>query len=267
MIKNSVLMIVLLNMISLTLLGSKTPYLIISKEKPTFITVNVKPDLSGLGQDAGSLSKDVVKGIFSGGAEGFSEAAKSGVFGQHATEGLKDISQQAAGAFSEAMRDPRLAQELASGAQGFTHALGVGAENMAYGLETDVAPHIARGVRSMISSVINAENAIRYGSIIGLQIALPMVATYTTTLVYRYIDQKLFNPKPQILLPGAKVGKWDRLNRWWASYKTPPMIFDQSVKDRLEEIQEKTKNIRDHILAGKKVTYDNFIALWKTRNR
>lgn len=37
------------------------------------------------------------------------------------------------------------------------------------------------------------------------------------------------------------------------------MIFDQEVKDRLIEIQEKTKNIRKHILEGKTATYDNLL--------
>ncbi|HSC25618.1 MAG TPA: AAA family ATPase, partial [Candidatus Babeliales bacterium] len=55
----------------------------------------------------------------------------------------------------------------------------------------------------------------------------------------------------------------DRWKRWWSGYKTPPMIFDQSVKSRLEEIQEKTKNIRDHIRNGKKITYDNLLLYGK----
>lgn len=73
------------------------------------------------------------------------------------------------------------------------------------------------------------------------------------------IKYRMTTPAPIILLPGSKYGRIDRLNRWWAGYKTPPMIFDASVKERLEEIEEKTKNIRDHIYKGQKITYDNLL--------
>jgi ATPase family associated with various cellular activities (AAA) len=73
------------------------------------------------------------------------------------------------------------------------------------------------------------------------------------------IRAELLSPKPQILLPGSKYGRWDRISRWRSGYKSPAMIFDQQVKDRLIEIEEKTKNIRDHIRSGKKTTYDNLL--------
>ncbi len=41
------------------------------------------------------------------------------------------------------------------------------------------------------------------------------------------------------------------------------MIFDELVKERLEEIQEKTKNIRDNIRKGRKLTYDNLLLYGK----
>jgi DNA polymerase III delta prime subunit len=73
------------------------------------------------------------------------------------------------------------------------------------------------------------------------------------------IKFRMMTPAPVILLPGSKYGRVDRLKRWWRGYKTPPMIFDASVKERLEEIEEKTKNIRAHIYEGQKITYDNLL--------
>ena len=97
----------------------------------------------------------------------------------------------------------------------------------------------------------------------GLAIStIPLIAFVTFKASSAAIDivkTKLTTTKPIILLPGAKYGRTDRLKRWWAGYKSPPMLFDVLVKDRLEEIEEKTKNIRDNIRKGQKVTYDNLL--------
>jgi MoxR-like ATPase len=66
------------------------------------------------------------------------------------------------------------------------------------------------------------------------------------------IKYRLTTPTVTILRPETKYGRLARIKRWWSGYKTPPMIFDQSVKNRLEEIETSTKNIRDHILKGTK---------------
>jgi len=76
------------------------------------------------------------------------------------------------------------------------------------------------------------------------------------------IKYKMTTPELQIIDPEAypKYGRMDRLSRWWSGYKTPAVIFDQSVKDHLVEIQEKTKNVRDHIRNGdKSATYTNLL--------
>lgn len=83
--------------------------------------------------------------------------------------------------------------------------------------------------------------------------------TKSAEITMDVIRAELLAPKPQILLPGSKYGRWDRINRWRSGYTSPAMIFDSTVKDRLIEIEEKTKNIRDHIRKGKKTTYDNLL--------
>jgi AAA+ superfamily predicted ATPase len=66
------------------------------------------------------------------------------------------------------------------------------------------------------------------------------------------IKYKLTTPAVTILRPESKYGRLARWKRWLKSYKTPPMIFDHSIKNRLEEIEIATKNIRDHIQKGPK---------------
>lgn len=79
------------------------------------------------------------------------------------------------------------------------------------------------------------------------------------------IKYKLTTPAVTILRPETKYGRIDRMKRWWSGYKTPAMIFDESVKNRLEEIEVATKNIRDHIQKGTKkdVNYRNLLLYGK----
>jgi len=66
--------------------------------------------------------------------------------------------------------------------------------------------------------------------------------------------------KINILLPGTKFGTIDRFKLWLQGYKIPSMIFDDSIKERLLEIEEKTRNIRDHIKNGSaKSVYRNLL--------
>jgi AAA+ superfamily predicted ATPase len=94
---------------------------------------------------------------------------------------------------------------------------------------------------------------------------IPMIAILMqkgTSAAIDIIKYKMTTPKLEIIDQSAhpKYGRMARLSRWWSGYKTPPTIFDQSVKDYLMEIQEKTKNIRNHILAGdKSATYANLL--------
>src|SRR5438552_2155228 len=83
-------------------------------------SIMVKPDLSGLGEQAAGAGKGLMKNLVSGVVEDFAEAARSGEFGRHATSGFKDITQQGAGAFTEAMSNPRLRAQLKRGGSEFS---------------------------------------------------------------------------------------------------------------------------------------------------
>src|SRR5690606_1491532 len=79
--------------------------------------------------------------------------------------------------------------------------------------------------RKFISSFINMQNALQFGGQFALSTALSTSGVYLTKLTYEIIKNTLLNPKPEILLPGTKYGRIDRIKRWWTKYKTPEMIF------------------------------------------
>jgi SpoVK/Ycf46/Vps4 family AAA+-type ATPase len=121
------------------------------------------------------------------------------------------------------------------------------------------AADIKESFQTIIGSMINLENAIRYGYPIAFWTALSLSGIYGSYVFWKVVEKRLLNPKPDIILPGSKYGYWDRLKRWRAGYASPEMIFNQQVENRLIEIQEKTKNIRNHISKGKTTTYDNLL--------
>jgi AAA+ superfamily predicted ATPase len=110
-----------------------------------------------------------------------------------------------------------------------------------------------------INSGFNVRNALQIAGPIALGIATIITGYYGTKFVWACANQAVLNPKPTILLPGAKIGRWDRVKRFWNGYKSPAMIFTEAVKERLNEIVEKTKIIKQQIQNGIKITYDNLL--------
>jgi AAA+ superfamily predicted ATPase len=121
------------------------------------------------------------------------------------------------------------------------------------------AADIKESFQTIIGSFINLENAIRYGYPIAFWAALSLSGIYGSRVLWKVIEKKYIDPKPTIVLPGSKYGYWDRIKRQRAGSTSPAMIFDQQIKERLIEIQEKTKNICEHIRQGKAATYDNLL--------
>jgi AAA+ superfamily predicted ATPase len=130
-------------------------------------------------------------------------------------------------------------------------------------LKEDIAPQLKETWQTLIGTFLNSENAIRFASPIALFGILALSGFYGTRVFWKVLEKNLLSPKPQIVQPGSKYGWIDRWKRSRAGYKTPAMIFDESVKAQLEEIKEKTKNIRDNIRKGKKITYDNLLLYGK----
>jgi AAA+ superfamily predicted ATPase len=221
-------------------------------------TIKVKPDFSDLGKEFGQLGEETTKNVVTGAMKGAAEATQSPEFYKAMGNIFKGTSQQTTGAFAEAMSDPRLRRQIQEATRAGTKIMGVGAEGFATGLQQEVFPHLEKGFRDFFTSFINVENAIRYGGPMAIAVGIPLA----TTITLRVLEKRLLNPKPEIIESEAypKYGRIDRLQRWWSGYKTPEVIFDQEVKNHLMEIEEKTKNIRDHILNGdKEATYTNLL--------
>lgn len=127
----------------------------------------------------------------------------------------------------------------------------------------NIAPELKKSFQHIIGTLLNSENAIRFGWPIALFGVIGISGFYGARVFWKVIEKNLISPKPTILQPGSKYGWIDRWKRSRAGYATPAMIFDESVKEQLEEIREKTKNIRHQILSGKKITYDNLLLYGK----
>jgi ATPase family AAA domain-containing protein 3A/B len=130
-------------------------------------------------------------------------------------------------------------------------------------IKESIVPQLKKTWQLTIGSLLNSENAIRFGWPIALLSIVGVSGLYGAHICWKLIEKKILHPRPTILQPGSKYGWIDRWKRSRANYITPPMIFDESVKERLEEIQEKTINVREHIFNGKKVTYDNLLLYGK----
>src|SRR5258708_13792 len=85
--------------------------------------------------------------------------------------------------------------------------------NISTGLEKKVFPHIARMSRGAIASIFNLRNAAQFGTPIAIGIALPLAGIYGSRVFWNVLEKRLLSPKPKILLPGSKYGRWDRIRR------------------------------------------------------
>lgn len=155
-------------------------------------------------------------------------------------------------------QDPLLV-ELSLGEDGGSEMMEKFNENF----QENIAPELKKSWQAIVGTFLNTENAIRFGYPIALFGIVALSGFYGSRVLWKVVEKNLLSPKPQILQPGSKYGWFDRWKRSQTEYKTPSMIFDESVKERLEEIQEKTKNIRNCIRAGRKITYDNLLLYGK----
>src|SRR5205085_9937922 len=117
--------------------------------------------------------------------------------------------------------------------------------------------------RGVLGTAINKRNAFQFGGLIALSFAISATGYYLTKFLWEIITHKVLNPKPVILLPGTTYGWWDRVKRWWSNYTSPVMICDGVVKERLTDIEEKTKKIRSYNKIRKNrhkpLAYDNLL--------
>lgn len=192
---------------------------------------------------------------------GFADSAKNSQVGKNVEQGFKHLSEDLATAGANVINNLKLQKEAKRAGQGGAKILNANAQGVTEtltekgGLFDSWEQLTQRG----IGSFFNYRNAMQFALPTATGTIIVLSAYYGPKVFWNVVEQRLLTPKPAILLPGSKYGRKDRLHRWWTGYKTPPMIFDASVKERLEEIEEKTRNIRDHIYQGQKITYDNLL--------
>ena len=177
--------------------------------------------------------------------------------------GFGDFFAMAARSFANNVNSDEYGNDLSRGMSGLARNMGNAVGDFNKEAQANLFPEMETTFRGAVGSAINKRNALQFGGIIALSLAVIATGYYLTKFLWEVITHKVLNPAPVILLPGTKYGKWDRCKRWWKSYKTPAMIFDQSVKERLEEIEEKTKIVRAHNKnrknRHKKISYDNLL--------
>lgn len=179
--------------------------------------------------------------------------------GEQVADAIKKSIEQGSDSFGEALSSDRLGENWERGMDGLAKNMGRGFEKFNDRAATNLFPRMSETFRQFTGTVFNTRNMLQFGLPIAGSLALIVTGYYGTRLLWTVAQHRLINPKPKVLLPGAKVGRYDRWKRYWSGYKSPAMIFTEAVKDRLTEIVEKTKNIKKHIKAGKKATYDNLL--------
>ena len=179
--------------------------------------------------------------------------------GEQVGNAVRRSIEQGSDAFGNALNNDQLGADWERGMDGLAKNMSRGFDRFNQRASTSLFPRMSESYRQLVSTVCNTRTMLQIGLPIAGTIALIVTGYYGTRFLWKYAEQRMLNPKPKVLLPGAKIGRYDRWKRYWANYKSPAMIFTESIKKRLEEIVEKTKNIKKHIKAGKKATYDNLL--------
>ena len=222
-------------------INQQKPFSLFSLRLDTSTPITVKPDFS----DPIKIQPDFSK------------------VGEDIGIGVGQIFRKGAQSFSDAMDSESYKNDLSHGMTGLADNMGVAMRGFNDNAESTLFPEMARSFRGVMGSAINKRNAFQFGGLIALSFAISATGYYCTKFLWELISYKVLHPKPVILLPGTNYGWWDRVKRWWSNYKTPVMICDESVTDRLTTIEEKTKKIRSHnkkrANRRKQLTYDNLL--------
>ena len=187
------------------------PFSLFSLKLDTSTPIKVQPDFSKVGEEIGM--------------------------------GVGQIFRTGAQSFSDAMSDDYYRTHLSRGMIGFADNTGSAIRDFNETAESSLFPELARSFRGVVGTAINKRNSFQFGGLIALSFAISATGYFLTKFIWEVITHKVLNPKPVILLPGTHYGWWDRVKRWWSSYKTPIMICDEIVEDRLTTIEEKTKRL------------------------
>jgi Holliday junction resolvasome RuvABC ATP-dependent DNA helicase subunit len=191
--------------------------------------------------------------------------------GKMFTEGMRGtrkegaaVGTEIAGLFGDALQNA--AKELNNQTDSIANEL-VGAQNkmlnrVTGNFEMNVGP-AARKIKNTIAwNLLHPYDIAKYASIVGLGVGgTYFLAYYAPGIAKEYIMKTFITPRPTILLPGSKIGTWDRFARWKNGYTSPEMIFATEVKEQLTDLVGITDMIKKDIKTGLKRTYRN-VMLW-----
>ncbi len=204
----------------------------------TSTPIKIQTDFSSIGKDLRNIGNELGLGIgdlFSSGANSFANTVGGDEYGNDMKRGMKGLAKN----LGEA-----------------THSFNTQAH-------TTFFHELSTTFRGFVGSAINPRNVFQFGGLTALSLAVSATGYYLTRFLWDLVSYKILHPKPIILLPNSTYGRWDRVKRWWNGYTSPPMIFDLTVKERLTEIEDKTRIIKAHNKKRKnkhnKMHYDNLL--------
>lgn len=218
---------------------STIPSNAVKKQTTSLFSVNldtskplkIQPDLSNVGSDLGLG----VGNFFGVGAHSFADTVGGQKYGDDLSRGMTGLAHNTGKAFGDFNKEA----------------------------EQTLFPEMSKSFRGLVGTAINKRNAFQFGGLIALSFAISATGYYLMKFLWELITYKVLHPKPVILLPDSTYGWLDRVKRWWNGYKSPIMICDDSVKERLHHIEEKTKKIRSHnkkrANKHKQLNYDNLL--------
>lgn len=114
----------------------------------------------------------------------------------------------------------------------------------------------------LTSDKIKAANSAAFrGLIVAIPPLMGILLLGGAKIGLKIIKRDLLTPKPAILnkKQNPVYGRIDRLREWWSSKPMQKMVFNDEVKDRLEEVAKKTILLRELIKKGKNRTYANVL--------
>lgn len=196
-----------------------------------------------VGEEAGGLVVDVMRGIRKEGAAVGTDAAGL------ATDIMKNVAIE-------------LNKQTDSIADELVEAQNKALNRFSGNFEFNIGPAVRRIKEAIAWNLFHPYDIAKYASIIGFGCGgTYFLAWYAPAIVKEYIMYTFITPRPTVLLPGSKIGLWDRLKRWNNRYQSPAMIFPTEVEERLSDIEKITKMIKTDIKDGLKRTYRN-VMLW-----
>jgi ATPase family associated with various cellular activities (AAA) len=96
------------------------------------------------------------------------------------------------------------------------------------------------------------ENLLKIGLFAAVGIAIAVSGYYCAKLCWEYVASWI--EKPRVIIQ-KKIGWWDTFkHRWWGQTAVP-MVFDEQVKPRLDDIIDVSRSIANRIKRGDKGVY------------